>query len=325
VIVSDERPEVSVIVPVFNEADNLAELVDRVHAAMTGCARSFELLVVDDGSRDGTPQMLARLSGPGRPWLVALFLSRNYGQSTALQAGFDHARGRYLVTLDGDLQNDPDDIPLLLRRLDEDTDVDCVSGWRVDRKDGALLRRWPSQIANRLISSVTRVRLHDYGCALKAYRRAVIDDLHLYGEQHRFIPALAAEVGARVAEVPVRHHPRTSGASKYGIDRTLRVLLDLVWIRFSMRFSTRPIHAFGGAGALTALAGLAILLWLTFEKLVLGEQIGGRPLLMLGVMLVLLGANFLATGLLGEMLVRIRHEPEGRRQYLLRPPPRDVR
>jgi glycosyltransferase involved in cell wall biosynthesis len=257
-----------------------------------------------------------------RPWLRPLFLIRNYGQSAALQAGFDHARGEIIVTLDGDLQNDPDDIPRLLDLLDERQDVDVISGWRKDRQDRAVSRKLPSMIANRIISKVTGVPLHDYGCALKLYRASVIGDLKLYGELHRFIPALAAEVGAHIIEVPVNHHPRTRGTSKYGIDRTVRVVLDLLWIKFLLRFLHRPMHAFGGVGIAMMFVGFATLAYLAFDKLALGHSIGGRPLLLLGVLLALIGVQMLATGLLGELLIRIYHEPEGRPQYVLRTAPR---
>jgi glycosyltransferase involved in cell wall biosynthesis len=317
-------PHVSVVIPIYNEEDNLPDLVARVGAALTGSGHSFELILVDDGSRDDSAGILAELAG-ARPWLKPLYLIRNYGQSAALQAGFDAARGEIIVTLDGDLQNDPDDIPRLLQILDERPDVDMISGWRKERQDRTLSRKIPSMLANRVISRVTGVPLHDYGCALKLYRAQVIRDLKLYGELHRFIPALAAEVGARIVEVSVKHHPRTRGTSKYGIDRTVRVVLDLLWIKFMMRFLHRPMHAFGGVGFVLLALGGAILGWLAFDKLVLGHDIGGRPLLMLGVLLALIGVQLLATGVLGELLTRIYHEPQGRPQYVLRDGPRPRR
>jgi glycosyltransferase involved in cell wall biosynthesis len=279
---------------------------------------------VDDGSRDGTAEALAALAAT-RPWLRPLYLIRNYGQSAALQAGFDAAKGDTIVTLDGDLQNDPADIPALLKMLEEQPDIDVISGWRKDRQDKTLSRKIPSKIANFIISRVTGVNLHDYGCSLKLYRAQVIRDLKVYGELHRFIPALAADVGAKIVEVPVRHHARQRGVSKYGIDRTFRVILDLLWIKFLMRFLHRPLQAFGGVGlALLTIGGL-ILAWLAFDKLALGHDIGGRPLLLLGALLALIGVQLLATGLLGELLTRIYHEPQGRPQYLLRPGPRPKR
>ncbi|HEY4037611.1 MAG TPA: glycosyltransferase family 2 protein [Burkholderiaceae bacterium] len=314
---------VSIVIPVFNEGENLRELVDRVDAAMTPAQRAFELILVDDGSTDDSRAVLAQLAAD-RPWLRPLLLIRNYGQSTALQAGFDHVRGDRVVTLDGDLQNEPAEIPRLLEVLDADRSIDVVSGWRKQRQDRTWSRKVPSWIANRLISAVTGVRLHDYGCALKVYRRSVLANVKLYGELHRFIPALAVEAGARLLEVPVRHHPRTRGSSKYGIDRVFRVLLDLLWVKFMMRFLHRPLHAFGGVGSALMAVGLALLLYLAFDKLALGHPIGGRPLLLLGALLTLIGVQLLATGVLGELLTRVYHEPQGRRQYVLKDPAQDL-
>jgi glycosyltransferase involved in cell wall biosynthesis len=277
----------------------------------------YELILVDDGSRDASARVLDELAAE-RPWLRPLQLIRNYGQSVALQAGFDHAAGDFIVTLDGDLQNDPADIPGLLTLMHERPHIDLISGWRKDRQDAAVSRKLPSRIANSVISSVTGVHLHDYGCALKVYRAKVIEGIRLYGEMHRFIPALAAEVGAQIMEVPVQHHARTRGISKYGIGRTLRVVLDLLWVKFLMRFMTRPMHAFGGIGLPLLFAGFGILAWLTWEKLALGHDIGGRPLLLLGVLFALMGGQVVLTGLIGELLIRIYHEPQGRRLYVLR-------
>ena len=296
---------VSVVIPIYNEEANVAELVARVGTAMLRTGKTFELICVDDGSRDGSAAALEAIAAE-RPW----------------QAGFDAAQGEIIVTLDGDLQNEPDDIPELLKILDERPEVDVISGWRKERQDRTVSRKLPSAAANAVISSVTGVKLHDYGCALKLYRADVIRGLRLYGELHRFIPALAAEVGANIIEVPVRHHARTRGESKYGIDRTFRVLLDLLWIKFLMRFLHRPLQAFGGVGLALGLAGFLVLAWLTVEKLALGRDIGGRPLLFLGVLLALIGVQLVATGLIGELLTRIYHEPQGRPQYLLRRQPR---
>ncbi len=309
---------ISVVVPVYNEVDNVERLVNAVDDALKPSGTPFELILTDDGSRDGTNQKMLQLA-ESRPWLRCLLLARNYGQSTALQAGFDHARGDCVVTLDGDLQNDPRDIPMMVETLDKNPEIDCVSGWRKARQDAALSRLLPSKLANALISRVTKVQLNDYGCALKVYRASIISNLRLYGELHRFIPALAVEAGARIVEIPVRHHARTAGVSKYGIDRTIRVLLDLLWIRFTMRFLHRPIHAFGGVALLLLTVGIALLAYLGFDKLVLGSDIGSRPLLMFSVLLTLVGVQLLAAGLIGELLIRIYHEPQGRRQYILRP------
>jgi glycosyltransferase involved in cell wall biosynthesis len=318
---TSEHTQVSVVVPIFNEEANLPELVERVGNALSPTGRRFELICVDDGSKDDSAAILAELATV-RGWLKPLYLIRNYGQSAALQAGFDKAQGEIIVTLDGDLQNDPADIPRLLELMDERQDVDVISGWRRKRQDKAVSRKLPSMIANGVISKVTGVQLHDYGCALKLYRAQVISDIKLYGELHRFIPALAAEVGANIIEVPVNHHPRTRGTSKYGIDRTFRVILDLLWIKFFMRFLHRPMQAFGGVGLGLLGLGSLILAYLSFDKLVLGHDIGGRPLLLLGVLLALIGVQLVATGVLGELLTRVYHEPQGRPQYVLRPAPR---
>jgi glycosyltransferase involved in cell wall biosynthesis len=313
--------QVSVVVPIHNEEENLPELVERIGAALERSRRSFEVILVDDGSRDRSAEVLAGLAA-AHAWLTPLYLRRNYGQSAALQAGFDAAQGEVIVTLDGDLQNDPDDIPRLLEMLEQHPDIDVISGWRKDRQDKTVSRKLPSMVANRVISGVTGVELHDYGCALKVYRADIIRGLRLYGELHRFIPALAAEVGAKIVEVPVRHHARTRGVSKYGIDRTFRVLLDLLWIKFLMRFLHRPLQAFGGIGLALGSIGFLILAWLTAEKILLERDIGGRPLLLLGVLLMLIGVQLVATGVIGELLTRIYHEPQGRPQYLLRRQPR---
>ena len=317
---ADDRIGVSIVIPVYNEVENLPDLVDRVESALQPTGRRFELICTDDGSRDGSDRLLAQLAAD-RPWLRPVYLARNYGQSSALQAGFDIAGGHYIVTLDADLQNDPLDIPALLDRLDSDAHVDMISGWRQQRQDHAMSRKLPSMLANRLISRATGVHLHDYGCALKAYRREIIERIRLYGELHRFIPSLAREAGARIAEVPVRHHARTRGVSKYGIDRTFRVILDLVLIVFFLRYHQRPLHAFGGLGLWLATPGAGILGYLAILK-AMGESIGGRPLLLAGVVLLLVGLQLVVAGLIGEMLVRIYHEGRGRPQFHTRGAPR---
>lgn len=308
--------DISIVIPVYNEAENLPDLVARVGDAILPTGRSFELICVDDGSRDHSARILQKLA-KDTPWLQPRYLMRNYGQTAALQAGFDAVRGRYVVTLDGDLQNDPLDIPALIDRLEADANIDMISGWRKDRQDKAMSRKLPSMLANRLISWATGVSLHDYGCALKAYRVEIIQRIRLYGELHRFIPILAAEAGARIIEIPVRHHARTAGVSKYGIDRTFRVILDLLLMKFLLRYLHRPLHAFGGVGLGLLTPGVLALAWLLLQK-ILGADIGGRPLLMAGVTLSLMGVQLIGMGLLGEILIRVYHEPEGRAQYRLR-------
>ena len=314
--------DVSIVIPIYNEEENLPDLVARVGEAMLPSGFTFELICVDDGSRDDSARVLNKLAAQ-TPWLKPRYLMRNYGQTAALQAGFDAVQGRYTVTLDGDLQNDPLDIPQLIRTLEERNDINMISGWRKARQDAAINRKIPSMIANRLIAGVTGVKLNDYGCALKAYRTELIRRIRLYGELHRFIPVLAFEAGAKILEVPVRHHARTKGVSKYGIDRTFRVILDLLLMKFMLRYLHRPLHAFGGVGLWMLLPGLGVCSYLATIKL-FGENIGGRPLLLLGVLLILMGTQLIAIGLLGEILIRIYHEPEGREQYRLKPPPADI-
>lgn len=314
--------QVSAVVPVYNEVENVADLLAEIHASLTGFGRSFEIIIVDDGSSDGT-QAAVQDCAARYPELRPVFLARNYGQSTAMQAGFDHARGEVVVTLDGDLQNDPADIPLLVETLERE-DVDLVSGWRRDRHDDFLRVRL-SRIANRLISRMTHVSLHDYGCTLKAYRRDILDQITVSGELHRFIPALMAQVGAEVREVVVNHRPRTRGQSKYSLDRTLRVALDLILMVFLRKYIQRPLHFFGGLGAVLGTVGLAICLYLVVVKLGYGEDIGNRPLLTLGVSLSVSALILIVQGLLGELIVRLLHQSDSQPQYRLRLDRKNVR
>ena len=309
---------VSIIIPVFNEVDAIEKLVANIqNLRKLGLNFEYEIIIVDDGSTDGTGTILKEIKLTNQN-LHVVSLARNYGQSTALQAGFDHSTGDVLITMDGDLQNDPADIPKIIDVLKNNHEIDLVAGWRKDRQDSILNRKLPSMFANYLISYTTGIKLRDYGCSLKGYRRELVSKFRLYGEMHRFIPAIAAEVGAKIIEIPVKHHPRITGKSKYGIDRTLRVILDLIWIQFSRRYMHRPIHAFGGIGLTMLSAGLLIFLWLFFEKILFGNEIGTRPLLTLGLLLTLLGTQLLAVGLLGELLIRIYHEPSGRKQYQIK-------
>jgi glycosyltransferase involved in cell wall biosynthesis len=307
--------DLSVVVPVYNEEQSLPQLVGELIAAVRPLGMSFELVLVDDGSQDGSAAVLRQLRAEV-PELVTVLLRRNYGQTAAMAAGFDTSRGAVIVTLDGDLQNDPSDIPLLLDRLGEGYDL--VSGWRHQRQDAAFSRLLPSRLANRLIGRVTGVRLHDYGCSLKAYRREVIDDLNLYGELHRFLPALAAIEGARITEVEVNHHARRFGHSNYGIDRTYRVLMDLLTVWFMKRFLTRPMHVFGLGGLAAMGAGLLISVWLVGEKLILGTDLGDRPLLLMALISFLTGVQLFCFGLLAELQMRTYHESQGRPIYRVR-------
>jgi glycosyltransferase involved in cell wall biosynthesis len=282
---------------------------------LDGLDRSAEIIVVDDGSTDRSAALLTALAAE-EPRLRVVRLARNYGQTAALAAGIEHARGQVLVSIDGDRQNDPADIPRILRALADDVDV--VNGWRTPRRDPWLTRRLPSQIANRLISIVTGTRLHDYGCTMRAMRASIAKELRLYGEQHRFIPALAAEVGARVVELPVHHRPRTAGRSKYGLSRTLRVMLDLLTVKFLSGYATRPIHLFGLLGLVCALAGLGLVGVLGFQRIVFGVPLANRPIVLLGILMVVVGVQFVSIGLLGEMLVRTYHESQTKPVYRVR-------
>jgi glycosyltransferase involved in cell wall biosynthesis len=308
------RPAVSVVVPIFNEAENLEDLHRELTQALEAMGRPYEIILVDDGSRDGSLQRMAALEGRDRRVRV-LALRRNFGQTAAFSAGFDHARGAIVVTSDGDLQNDPADIPRLVAKLEEGFDIVC--GWRQQRQDPTS-KTVPSWFANRIISWATGVHLHDYGCSLKAMRSEVVRGLRLYGEMHRFIPAVASWMGVSLAEIPVNHRPRRRGASKYGLGRTLRVLLDLFTVKFLLAYGTRPAHLFGGVGLLFGAGGLGVLGYLTYVKLFQDEAIGDRPLLLLGMLLFLSGLILVCVGLLGELLVRIYHESQGKPTYVVK-------
>ncbi|MEY2978387.1 MAG: hypothetical protein RLZZ435_2526 [Cyanobacteriota bacterium] len=306
---------VSIVIPIYNEVESLPLLLETIAQTLVEAQLAYEIICVDDGSSDGSTALLSQLAQE-RSDLVAVILRRNYGQTAAMAAGFSQASAAAIVTLDGDLQNDPADIPLLLAKLEEGYDL--VSGWRKARQDAALTRLLPSKIANWLIGQVTGVRIHDYGCSLKAYRQELVQDMNLYGELHRFLPALAFIEGARITELPVRHHARRYGSSKYGLDRTFRVIMDLLTIVFIKRFLTRPMHVFGLLGLGSTLLGLAIGIYLSFLKLVWGQSIGDRPLLILMVILILAGVQLFSVGLLAELLIRTYHESQGRPIYRIR-------
>lgn len=315
--VARAAPEISAVVPVYNEVGNITELIRRLDDALSGMKRRYEIIIVDDGSRDGTDRTILDLTDEIAA-LKPLILARNYGQSTAMQAGFEAARGDIVVSLDGDLQNDPADIPRLIETL-ESRDIDVVSGWRKNRKDD-WLRVNLSKIANKWISRITHVELHDYGCSLKAYRRDVLEQIRVYGELHRFIPALLGEVGANIAEIEVNHHPRTRGQSKYHLDRTVRVFLDMILIVFLRKYIQRPMHIFGSLGLTLFIVGTLIWLYLSGVKFIGGEDIGGRPLLLLGAALNISGLFLIMQGLLGEITIRLLHETRSYPQYRLKLP-----
>ena len=308
-------PDVSVVVPIYNERDNLLPLHSALTWALRDLGRTYEIVFVDDGSRDGTRHLMRALAA-GDPHLRLVFFRRNYGQTAAMAAGFQKSRGRIVVTMDGDLQNDPADIPMLLEQLEQGYDL--VSGWRHQRQDHAVSRLLPSKLANRLIARVTGVRLHDYGCSLKAYRRELVDDISLYGELHRFLPALAFIEGARITEVKVNHKARQFGQSKYGIDRTFRVLMDLLTVWFMKRFLTRPMHVFGFGGLAAIAVGLLLALYLLAQKLLANADIGNRPLLLVAVLAIVAGVQLFCFGLLAELQMRTYHESQGRPIYRVR-------
>jgi len=304
--------DLSLVVPVYNEADNLRPLCQRIHEVLAPTGWTYELVIVDDGSTDESAKLLACLHAED-PRLKVLRFRRNFGQTAALAAGLAYAHGEVIVSLDGDLQNDPADIPRLVEKLNEGYDL--VNGWRINRQDSFLQRRLPSQIANRIISLTTRVKLHDYGCTLKAFRRDVAKSLKLYGEMHRFIPALAGDLGARITELPVTHHPRRHGGSKYGLARTLWVILDLLTVKFLSSYATRPSHLFGLFGLVAAFLGGAITGVLGIQRLFFGVRLANRPLLLLGILLVVIGVQFVSLGLIGEMLARTYHESQEKPVY----------
>jgi glycosyltransferase involved in cell wall biosynthesis len=308
-------PQLSVVVPVYNEAPNAEALVQELRATLDRLTLTAEVVLIDDGSTDETYALLLAAAGSD-PRFRLVRLRRNFGQTAALAAGLDHATGNIVVTMDGDLQNDPADIPRLIAGLDAGADV--VNGWRRDRKDPFLSRQLPSIIANAIIGATTNVRIHDYGCGIKAFRAETAKSLKLYGEMHRFIAAIAGDLGANVTEIPVNHRPRLRGSSKYGLSRTIRVVLDLLTIKFLSGYSTRPIHVFGFFGMIATLLGLGITGVLGIEKILFGVPLADRPLLLLGILLVLGGVQFVTLGLLGEMLARTYHESQAKPIYTVR-------
>jgi glycosyltransferase involved in cell wall biosynthesis len=308
-------PELSVVVPVYNEEGNLAALHQELTSVLDPFGKRYEVLFVDDGSTDASFALLSSIHHRD-PRVRVIRFRKNFGQTAALAAGFAEAKGGVIVTLDADLQNDPRDIPRLVERLDAGFDIVC--GWRKDRKDAFLSRRLPSQIANWLISRTTRVRLHDYGCTLKAFRSEVVKSLQLYGEMHRFIPAVASGFGVSIDEMVVGHRPRRSGTSKYGISRTVRVVLDLITVKFLLDYSHRPLQIFGLAGFAMGAVGFVLGLWLTWVKFGLGEPIAGRPLLLLAALLMVFGVQLVSLGLVGELQARTYHESRNGPPYAIR-------
>lgn len=298
----------SIVIPVYNEKDNIEPLLDAVEEALNGL--EHEVILVDDGSSDGTPSIIKSLAKPN---ISVVEFTRNFGQTSAMAAGIEAATGRFIATIDGDLQNDPADIPIMLKRL-EDENLDIIAGIRANRQDGLYLRKIPSKIANWVIRKTTNVHLSDYGCTLKLYRAEVAKRIDLYGELHRFIPVLASMEGAKIAEMEIRHHARRFGTSKYGIGRTFRVISDLMLMLFLLKYRQKPMHLFGTLGAMMFLAGGAIESYLLLLK-VLGQDIGGRPLFYVGILLLITGVQLITTGFISEMLMRTYYESQGKKPY----------
>ena len=311
----EDQLQVSIITPIYNERESLPHLIEKINMVMEKNNYTYELICIDDGSVDGTTELLKKLALE-TDHLKAIILRRNYGQTPAMAAGFQNAKAQVIISLDADLQNDPTDIPLLIEKLAQGYDL--VSGWRKNRQDATITRLIPSKIANALIGEVTGVKLHDYGCSLKAYRAELLADMNLYGELHRFLPALAFIEGGKITEIPVKHHARQFGQSKYGLSRTFRVLMDLLTIWFMKKFLTRPMHVFGSLGLISLVLGVLLGSYLTFLKFGLAQSIGDRPLLILVVILLITGVQLFSFGLLGELLMRTYHESQNRPIYRVR-------
>lgn len=306
----------SIVIPVYNEQDNLPMLFDSIYATMNTVKHSWEVVFVDDGSRDNSLQILQEYAQKDPEHIRVVSFRRNFGQTAAIAAGIDYSVGGIIVLLDADMQNDPSDIPMLLKKLDEGYDL--VSGWRKIRKDNAITRNFPSMIANKIISWVTGVHLHDYGCTLKAYRREVLEGFRLYGEMHRFIPVYASSVGAKITEMPVNHHPRRFGKTKYGMERTVKVILDLFTVKFLVSYSSKPIYVFGSAGGFLILSSAVLLTFLFVRRVFFEVAISTSPLLPLTAMFFILGFQSILMGLIAEMLVRTYHESQRKPTYTIR-------
>ncbi len=308
--------DLSLVIPVYNEKDNLPLLMEAIRSALASLQQTWEVIFVDDGSTDGSVEILTQLAQQDAEHVRVVVFRRNFGQTAAIAAGIDHSDGDIIILLDADLQNDPADIPMLLNKLNEGYDL--VSGWRKDRKDNRFTRTIPSALANALISWVTGVHLHDYGCTLKAYRRAALEGFRLYGEMHRFIPVFAHSVGAKITELPVRHHPRKFGVAKYGLERTVKVILDLFTVKFLLDYSHKPMRLFGGAGISLIAVSAALLLYLFIRRIFFLVAVLGSPLFQIGVMLLILGFQSILMGLIAELLARTYHESQSKPTYTIR-------
>lgn len=311
----NEQVDVSIVVPIYNEEENVRELYHELSSVLDNHLQTYEVILINDGSTDGTTELIREISSHD-PHVVVINFRRNFGQTAAMSAGFDYSRGDIVITMDGDLQNDPADIPELLDKINEGNDV--VAGWRYKRQDPFLSRRLPSLIANRVISWITGVKLHDYGCTLKAFRKDVAENIKLYGEMHRFIPAIASAMGISIAEVKVNHRPRRRGKSKYGISRTFRVILDLITVKFLLSYSHRPIHVFGLIGMLSFCLGTLISIVLILQRQIYHIPMSDRPLLLLAILLVFIGIQFITFGLISELQIRTYHESQNKPIYYVK-------
>jgi len=307
--------DLSVVIPIYNERDSIGKLYKKLEKTLSKLKLKYEVLLIDDGSADGTFDQLLKVHRKNRIYKIIRF-RRNFGQTAAMNAGFDYAGGKIIITLDADLQNDPGDIPVILKKLDEGYDI--VSGWRKNRKDKVMTRRFPSIVANKIISGLTGVRLHDYGCTLKAYRKEVIDNISLYGEMHRYIPAIASWMGVRVAEVPVLHHGRKYGKSKYGVSRTIKVILDIITLKFLLSYSQSPIQIFGLAGLFSAAVGFIMTCYLIVMRIFFDQALADRPLFILSIFMIFIGIQLITMGLLAEVLMRVYHEVQNKSTYVIR-------
>jgi len=307
--------DLSIVIPIYNEEENIPLLYDEIKNALAGIDKSYEIIFVDDGSKDKSLALLEELQRKDEQVVVVTF-RRNFGQTAAMSAGFDYAEGDICITMDGDLQNDPRDIPAMIKKVEEGYDV--VTGWRHDRKDPFLSRKLPSMLANKLISKITGVKLNDYGCTLKAFRKEVVRNIKLYGEMHRFIPAIASGMGVSFTQIKVNHRARQFGTSKYGISRTIRVVLDLITVKFLLSYATRPLHVFGVIGFVSSTLGFLMALIMTIQRQLFGVPLGSRPLLLLAILLIFIGIQFITIGLVAELIVRTYHESQSKPIYHVR-------
>ncbi|MCX6384412.1 MAG: glycosyltransferase family 2 protein [Actinobacteria bacterium] len=310
-----ESVYLSVVIPVYNEKQNISYLYENLNSVLPGIGRKYEVILIDDGSMDGTFKELLSIHEQNDNYKIIRF-RKNFGQTPAMSAGFDYANGEVIITLDADLQNDPKDIPALLKKIDEGYDI--VSGWRINRQDKAISRKLPSKIANWLIARLTGIKIHDYGCTLKAYRSDVVKNIELYGEMHRYIPAVASWMGISVAEVPVHHHSRKFGKSKYGISRTIRVILDIIILKYLLSYSQRPIQIFGLMGLITGLIGCIVTIYLIIMRLFFNVPLSSRPLFTLSIFMIFIGLQLITMGILGELIMRTYHEASGKPTYAIR-------